>query len=124
MSLLRHIALFLALAIGTIAVTLMPSSAQAHDGYASAVPHTHAAPAQVARDATVTGQAEARIDCTGPCCTANGHHGSSCCATGLVPASDAAALPPLAPARSLSREQTSPDGIVPEALPEPPRPFA
>lgn len=129
MALVRHIALLLALAIATIAVSLTPSSAQAHDGHAHASVSkpdhaAHPASAAAAKNTVLMAQAEARIDCTGPYCASGGHHCSSCCATGLAPASDAAALPPMASARSLSREHASPDGIVPEALPKPPRPFA
>ncbi|WP_147080724.1 hypothetical protein [Methylobacterium haplocladii] len=122
----RHIALLLALAVATIAVSLTPSSAQAHDGrsHAVATQAADAASSHHARDPKVTVQAESRIDCVGPCCTTGGHHGSCCCATGLACEGVDAALPPMASARSLSREHASPDGIVLEALPEPPRPFA
>ncbi|TXN24865.1 MULTISPECIES: hypothetical protein [Methylobacterium] len=126
MALVRHIALLLALAIATIVVSLTPSSAQAHDGHAHASVSisVDAARHASAANTVMTVQAEARIDCTGPCCAADGHHGSCCCATGLAPEGTNATLPPMASARSLSREHASPDGIVPEALPEPPRPFA
>lgn len=128
MALLRHIALLAALVIATIAVSLTPSSVQAPDGRGHAAASTHAHASEAASVAvtahTVMVQAEARIDCAGPCCTAGGHHGSCCCATGLAPEGVSAASSPMASARSLLRGHASPDGIVPEALPEPPRPFA
>lgn len=128
MTLVRQIALLLAMAIATIAVSLSPSSAQAHDGRGHAVTPmgghaTHATPSQVDIHTSVI-QSETGAECDCPSCAAGGHHGSCCFATGLTPTGVAAALPPMTSARAPSRDLARLAGIVPEALPEPPRPFA
>ncbi|GLS43068.1 hypothetical protein [Methylobacterium brachythecii] len=128
MTLVRQIALLLAMVIATIAVSLTPSSAQAHDGRAHAAvtvgSHAaHAVPSHIDRAPTVI-QAATAADCDCPSCAAGGNHGSCCFATGLTPTGVAAILPSMASARALGRDRARLDGIVPEALPEPPRSVA
>ncbi|GJD52012.1 hypothetical protein OPKNFCMD_4774 [Methylobacterium crusticola] len=143
MSVDRPCARLLAVVIVMIAAVLAPSAVLAHAGahalHAHAL-HGHAslahvpAPHSLAAQAGTPGKAvilEARVEpaasperpaagpCRGLCCG-----GAVCCATGLPPASGALLLPvprrlAIVPAATLGRP-----GIAPEALTEPPRPFA
>ena len=128
----RHLALWLAAAIVMIAVSLVPSAASAHAGHGhgaarvsatdgSAAKGGHPAPQMVKAQAA---KAEARLLCAGPCCLPSAHACSSCCSAGLMPADELAWSAPNGSGPELARDVPSPSGIVPEALPEPPRPLA
>ncbi|MFC5554792.1 hypothetical protein [Methylobacterium iners] len=125
--------------IATIAVLGLPSSALAHQGHRHGLHdggHGHSAPADIrhgrdakvsramtAEAATLTTEADApgeSLACTGPCCGAGGH----CCAGGLVPEAGAGPFADRSGGPALARDPPARLGIVPEALPEPPRSFA
>ena len=130
----RTMALWLAAVIVLIAVGFRPSSAQAHGGHAHPGPDRVAAsPLPAASTSTVTQSVAtalvARVGmatdlahaCDGACCRT----GTSCC-TGTALAPDAqAALPRRRPGEPvLARALPARTDVVPDALPEPPRPFA
>ncbi len=130
----RTMALWLAAVIVLIAVGFMPSGAQAHGGHAHPGPDRVAAsPLSAASTSTVTQSVAtalvARVGmatdlahaCDGACC----RMGTSCC-TGTALAPDTqAALPRRRPGEPvLARALPARTDVVPDALPEPPRPFA
>ncbi|WP_147048132.1 hypothetical protein [Methylobacterium gnaphalii] len=129
MTMVRQIALLFAVVIATIAVSLTPSSAQAHDGHAHGVvvASAHASTgtsSRTMRAISAIASMEAAVDCACPSCTAGGHHGSCCFSGGLAPAGLTASLPPMTSNPAPARDYAALAGIVPEALPEPPRTIA
>ncbi|MEH3119237.1 MAG: hypothetical protein PGN25_17015 [Methylorubrum populi] len=142
----RHIALWLAAVIVTVAAALMPSGARAHEAHAHehpvrAEPGNAAAPAAAGAVAALTeiritasavggGRAvttaigQARLVCACPACAACGHAPSSCCAVGLTPCPLPGVVPPATSGRAPARDGPCLSGIVPEAQAEPPRSFA
>lgn len=137
-------ALWLVAVIVLIAVCAMPSGAEAHDGHrhpatdhatieqagpAALAVATPTASVKVAAAVFVrTGiQAPASIGlaCDGPCCNSGCRPGTSCCTgAGLAAESDESGPPRRPGARALARALPARTDVVPEALPEPPRPFA
>lgn len=128
MTLGRHIALWLAMTIATIVVGLAPSSASAHEGHGhgtvqASVSQHEAVSLSVAAAELEPEHAHHRGDCNEFCCVFGGHAGC-CSAIGIVPADDVVAIPPTSVLRAAARDGLIPSGIIPEALPEPPRPLA
>lgn len=136
----RTMALWLAAVIVLIAVGFMSSGAQAHGGHAhpgpdrvAASPLSAASTSTVAITSTVAKSVAtalvARVGmatdlahaCDGACC----RMGTSCC-TGTALAPDTqAALPRRRPGEPvLARALPARTDVVPDALPDPPRPFA
>lgn len=149
----RPIALWLAAVIVTIAAALLPSGARAHGaqghdtrGHAVHGQTNHGVvaadvtvPATVASDIRPVGAllpvrteaaveiAASRMACACPACLVGagcGHSPSSCCATGLPPATLSGLFPPPARGRASLHAGARLSGIVPEAQIEPPRPSA
>lgn len=134
-------ALWLVAVIVLIAAGLMPSGAQAHEGHrhpagamaghASVETSGPALSAPVVRAAAaLTGlRAPTRMGiasaCDGLCCGGACHGGTSCCTGAGLAAESEASAPPRRPGeRALARALPARTDVVPEALPEPPRPFA
>lgn len=122
--------------IATIAVLGLPSSALAHAGHPHGGQdgrHAHSASSEIRHateasrpsiaGAVVTDAAVPSEDvaCAGPCC---GWSGGPCCASGLPPETGPLPLADRSGGPALARDAPAPPGIVPEALPEPPRSFA
>jgi len=123
----RHIALWLAAMIVSI-VGLAPSCAEAHAGHGHPAAVPVASPQASVGSAKAPGTVEiaaASLGAVAAClCPACAHGCSTCCATALAPTAEAAWPARRPPGQAASRDRPIPAGILPEAVPKPPKPFA
>lgn len=126
----RHIALWLAAAIISIVMALAPSAAEAHGAglhpqRATTHGTGHRDGVEVSERAGQSGLTVTGVGATPAChCPGCAHGGAGCCTVGLAPAADCALPSPRPIGQAASRDGPIPVGIVPEALPEPPRSLA